>query len=193
MDNEIFKNITIENDRVVSTSWIKWIHFGVPDEVGPMRNWAIEFLQAFGHCKVCTSMDACYYAEKEKPEYPQHSRCDCLIKAIPYSLVEESFKIIFDLEKFTEYIFNKDNKNNNGKFELFTSWGYDVTDSEYLITEMSRQAKEKFLRGEYLISGNTGYGTNIRIFMNIGGKTFWSGWQILPRGVIRCNTPYADK
>ena len=193
MGNELFNNITMEEGRIINSEWIEWIHFGVPDETGAVREMVKMYLQAFGHCLVCTSMDACYYAVKESPEYPFHPKCDCEYKRIPYSVVESEFGLIFDLEKFTKYIFDKTNKNNNGKFDLFTRWGYDINDSEMLIKEMSRQAKERFLKGEYIITGNTGHGTTIRIFMNLDGKTFWSGWQILPRGVIRCTTPYADK
>lgn len=188
----IFDDVTFDSGGVRNTAWVEWVHWGVPDEPGLFREAARLFLFAFGHCLVCSAMDACYYASNNKPSFPYHKHCDCLNYQVPYEVVVDNFKIDFPIEKFTKYIFNKDNPQNGGKYQLFTMWGYDIGDSNYLLEQISSQAKQKFLSGDYEIRECTKYGTSIKINVVVDGRSFGTGWMILSQGKLKNTTPYAS-
>ena len=188
----VFDFFTLEDDAILPTSWIEWYHQGIPDEVGPEREMVRLEMFAQDHCLECTSMDACYYAKAKMPDYRPHGGCHCKIFDVDFSVVKENAWVECDIKKFTEYIFNKGHPQNGGKYELFTSWGYDITDSEYLRDEIMSQAIDQYLSGNYEIRGNSGYGTIVKITVNVDGRIFGTGWIIQPKGGIKNTTPYAD-
>ena len=71
----IFSNIVYKDGEIVDNSWIKWIHFGVPDEEGAERELKRRNLAAALHCLCCTVLSGCYFAASNKPE--KHPNCDC--------------------------------------------------------------------------------------------------------------------
>ena len=81
---------------------------------------------------------------------------------------------------------------------MFESFGYTMEDSEWLKAEYERQAKQKYLNGDYIIRGlNPQYGQDINIVIElltpIGRRVeIISGWKVHPLGLITCNTPLAD-
>ena len=86
----------------------------------------------------------------------------------------------------------------NGKKKLFEEFGFSKSDSFHLKTEYERQAKEKYLNGDYIVRGlNPKYGQDINIVVELttpsGRKVeIISGWKVHPLGVLTCNTPLAD-
>ena len=87
----------------------------------------------------------------------------------------------------------------NGKYQLFTLWGYDIMDSEYLQQEFQRQAMIAYSTGIYELDKRDDYGQRINITITIKRKdngeyvTFQSGWMVYPDGRIVLVTPYGDR
>ena len=123
-------------------SWVKWYHFGVPDEEGEKRKLKQEDLALLSHCKNCTALSGCYFISSNHPTYPQHFHCDCLL--LPVSVSYDSLTAYCDIRKLTEYIFRYDNS--RGKNYLFEDWGYNIGDAENLKEELERQAKRKIFK-----------------------------------------------
>jgi hypothetical protein len=99
--------------------------------------------------------------------------------------------------KFSGYVFSEKYEK-NGKKALFEGLGFRINDSEWLKAEYERQAREKYLNGDYIIRGlNPQYGQDINIVIELTTPTgrdvqIISGWKVHPLGVITCNTPLAD-
>lgn len=76
---------------------------------------------------------------------------------------------------------------------------YTVEDAKWLQTEMERQAREKYLLGEYELGKLNRYGQRINITIVIprrdqhGMVSFTSGWMVKPNGELLLNTPYGGK
>lgn len=72
-------------------------------------------------------------------------------------------------------------------------------DARRLQSEMERQAKERYLTGDYILGelDKDGQRINIRIEVprkNGGGiVSFMSGWMAHPNGKLRLVTPYGGK
>lgn len=87
----------------------------------------------------------------------------------------------------------------HGKEKLFAEWGYTVDDARWLQAEMERQAREKYLAGEYDLGKLNDKGQRISIRIEIPRKTgdgtvsFVSGWMVYPNGRIQLITPYGGK
>lgn len=93
------------------------------------------------------------------------------------------------MRKFTEYIFN-DKYRNNGKSKLFGLLGFLIDDSEYLKTEYENQARNQYLKGNYVLGKLDRYGQRITITITLrNGVKFESGWLVHPLGLIVCTTP----
>ncbi len=99
------------------------------------------------------------------------------------------------MDKFVGYIFKPEKS--KGKTELFESWGYTIEDSEKLKSEFEKQAKEKYLIGDYSLRLLNYYGQRITISIelkttnkNVKIKT---GWMVHPLGLITCATPYSGE
>lgn len=185
----IFDNFVYKDGKIVDNSFVKWFHFGVPDEQGEERERQRKQLAFFLHCLCCTALSGCYFATNNKPK--KHPNCDCGEFSIPKPISEA--KAICDIRKFTEYIFNEKYAN-KGKNKLFALLGFFKEDSDYLQTEYEKQAKKKYLNGEYVLGKLDKYGQRISITININmanrtGINFVSGWLVHPLGVITCTTP----
>ena len=173
-------------------SWIKWYHFGVPDEEGSKRESARERLEQYNHCKVCTVLSGCYFVSENHPKYPQHLHCDCLL--LPTAVSEDKVTAYCDIRKFTEYIFRFDNS--KGKNYLFEEWGYTIGDSENLKEELERQAKEKYINGDNTLQLLNEYGQRITITISLQDQNkndiiIKTGWMVHPLGRITCSTVFS--
>lgn len=173
-------------------SWVKWYHFGVPDEEGEERESIRDDLADLGHCKICTALSGCYFASDNHPEYPQHLHCDCLL--LPISVSEGEITAYCDIRKFTEYIFRFDKS--KGKSFLFEEWGYNIGDSENLKEELEQQAKAKYLSGDYTLQLLNEYGQRITIAIvlqdqNKNDIIIKTGWMVRPLGRITCSTVFS--
>ena len=79
------------------------------------------------------------------------------------------------------------------------SRGYTVDDARWLQTEIERQAREKYIDGEYELGKLDAFGQRINITIELprkdkeGTVTFVSGWMIEPNGKLKLNTPYGGK
>jgi len=54
-----------------------------------------------------------------------------------------------DYGKFIPYLFNTNGAYTHNKEKLFKEWGYSAEDSSWLQGEIERQAREKYILGEY--------------------------------------------
>ena len=75
--------------------------------------------------------------------------------------------------------------------------GFNIEDSHELKREFEKQAKEKYMLGDYTLKNLDIYGQNINIsiVINKNGRSveFKSGWKVYPEGLLNCNTPMGDK
>lgn len=87
----------------------------------------------------------------------------------------------------------------NGKRQLFEEWGYTVDDARRLQAEIERQAREKYISGDYILGklDKNGQRISIRVVIprrdRIGNVSFITGWMVYPNGKIRLTTPYEGK
>lgn len=64
---------------------------------------------------------------------------------------------------------------------------------------MERQAREKYISGEYTLGKLNIFGQRTNIVIEIprkdgsGTVTFTSGWMVEPNGKLKLNTPYGGK
>lgn len=182
----VFDNFEIVDEEIVNNKWIEWFHYGIPNEMGIWRNLAIISSLVFGHCRKCTSLDGCYFVERNMPDQPLHDNCDCSKIEKDINEVKFSIKADCDIRKFTEYIF----KYNNGKKEIFTKWGYNINDSELLKQEFEKQAEKEYKQGNYKLKNLEKHGQCIAIKINLKGNIFYSGWLIYPEGLLKNTTPF---
>lgn len=102
-------------------------------------------------------------------------------------------------EKFAKYALDPTNPRNKGKSLMFESWGYTVTDSEWLMNEYQKQARSKYIQGEYTLGVLNMHGQRISIRITLprkngtGTVTYTTGWIVEPSGRIRLVTPYGGK
>ena len=195
----IFDRFVYKDGEIVDNRFVKWVHWGVPDEEGEEREKVRERLKGLGHCSPCTVLSGCYFVKPKLPKRKAdgdgllHPHCDCSLKNLSNPIVQ-AYCVI---GKFSGYIFSEKYAK-NGKKALFESFGYTIENSEWLKTEYERQAKQKYANGDYLIRGlDPKYGQDINIVIDLTTSTgrnvqFISGWKVHPLGLITCNTPLAD-
>lgn len=171
--------------------WVKWFHSGIPDELEWQRKITRAIAAIFGHCMECTALSGCFFKDdiSRCPEYPRHTNCDCkkINTGAPRALA------YCDINKFIGYIFS-DKYASNGKRDLFEQLGFTDQDSEFLKSEYERQAREKYISGNYRLGKIDSNGPRMNIEINFahpdrGLVSFVSGWMIRPNGQITCNTP----
>jgi len=180
-----------KNGRIYYNKWIEWIH--LYNYVGIEREVVEEYIAvALRHCASCMALSGCYFFKGVMPKYPLHPHCDCKIMDIDINWVKKKAKAECKIEKFTEYIFT-DEEQSKGKKALFESWGFDISDSEYLKNEFCRQALENYLSGNYKLKKLDGEGQRLAIPITLKNKTFNSGWLLKPEGLIINTTPYGGK
>lgn len=195
----IFDNFIYKDGEIIDNNWVKWFHWGVPDEEGREREKTRNRLEGLGHCKECSVLSGCYFVKSRLPKKKAegdgllHPNCDCKLNGIakPNGKVTASCPI----EKFTRYIFSDEEKYLlNGKRELFESLGLGKEDSEYLKMEFDVQAKQKYLNGDYTIGKLDEHGQRISITITVDSPTkkninLVTGWMVYPLGKIVCTTP----
>ena len=85
------------------------------------------------------------------------------------------------------------------KEKLFAEWGYSAEDAHWLQSEMERQAREKYVSGNYQLGNLNLFGQRINIRIEIPRKDGWgtvsfiSGWMVKPNGKLELTTPYGGK
>ena len=188
----IFDNLMEVGGTIINAQWIEWFHWGVPNELGDERERSQIRLAIWRHCRNCTALDGCYFSIFNLPKFPAHQNCDCEILLLSKDKLLKNIDATCKIEKFSDYIFGTLGKE-NGKFDLFTSWGYTKDDAIRLAGEFSRQGAEKYVRGDYKLRQNGEHGQLIAIMIELGGKVFYSGWMVEPEGKIRLVTPFAGR
>lgn len=163
--------------------WVKWIH------------------EPFGifHCIECLQLDGCWFKQDNTPIWPHHDRCHCRLEEVDYLTVLMNASTVSDYRKFDPYLFNTNGLQTHNKEKLFTEWGYTVEDSRWLQAEIERQAREKYIAGEYILGKLNWNGQRISIRITIprkdgsGDVSFITGWMVEPNGKLRLTTPYGGK
>ena len=167
----------------LENSWVKWVH-----EV-----------DGIVHCFECLQLDDCYFMEMNAPECPLHEKCHCHLESIDYAIVQRCATANSNYKKFDPYLFNTNQAYFHGKEKLFAKWGYTVEHAKWLQTEMERQAREKYIIGDYVLGRLDVFGQRIKITIEIPKRTgegtvsFISGWMVQPKGELKLNTPYGGK
>ncbi len=165
------------------TPWVEWRHIS----------------KGKTHCPTCLKLDKCWFAKVNMPMLPQHMFCHCTVVPKSTLTVQREAKAVSPNEKFISYILDKNHPHNKGRAAMFESWGYTKKDSDWLAEEYSRQAKKKYVAGEYVLGDLNEHGQRINIQIaiprrdGIGIVTFKTGWLVDPCGKIRLVTPYGGK
>lgn len=164
-------------------NWIKWIHRNMSEN----------------HCDICLRLDECWFSYDNKPTYPHHQYCHCILEPLSYDEVLNKATSISDYSKFDPYLFDPENLYQHGKQKMFENWGYTIEDSQWLKEEFEKQALEKYVSGEYKLGLLNKYGQRISIRIEIPRKdkkdtvSFISGWMVWPNGKINLSTPYGGE
>ena len=130
---------------------------------------------------------------------PHHPDCHCTLDPIPYTIVVSNAAAHSAYSKFDPYLFNTRGEHPHGKDKLFHEWGYTVVDAFWLQKEIERQAREKYVSGNYELGRLNFAGQRISIRIEIprrngdGTVSFISGWMVEPTGEIRLTTPYGGE
>ena len=127
------------------------------------------------------------------PKYRQHPNCQCRLEKIAKPIPYITANATYDIRKFTGYIFS--DKYDDGKKELFESWGYTIEDSGYLQQLYVSQALQKYCDGGYVFKG-VEYYARIEIVIELpsnngGVQRIKTGWSLLPKGEIKMATPFS--
>lgn len=166
-----------------SAKLVKWIH-----EV-----------DGIFYCLTCLKLHERWFAENKAPLCPQHENCHCRLEVIDYAVVLMNARANSDYSKFDPYLFDPENYYKHGKNKAFESWGYSIGDACWLQTEMERQAREKYISGDYELGKLNCQGQRISIRIEIprrdqeGTVSFITGWMVYPNGEIKMATPYGGK
>lgn len=163
--------------------WVQWTHHN----------------EGKTHCDECLRLDGCWFEKYHTPTWPHHPFCHCTLDPIDYAVVLKNIAAHSDYTKYDPYLFDPEGFYKHGKNKAFESWGYTVSDSQWLKDEIERQASEKYALGEYLLGVLNKYGQHISIRIEIprkdgtGKVSFITGWTVYPNGEIKLNTPYGGK
>lgn len=165
------------------SQWVQWIHHQ----------------EGKTHCMECLMLNRCFFMDGNYPKYPHHKFCHCTLEEVDYAVVVENASAYSDYSKFDPYLFNTTGVYKHNKEKLFKEWGYTVDDARWLQAEMERQAREKYISGNYQLGKLNIYGQRIDVVIEIPRKdtgetvTFVSGWMVEPKGKLKLNTPYGGK
>ncbi|MBE6972370.1 MAG: hypothetical protein E7440_00570 [Ruminococcaceae bacterium] len=166
-----------------SPGWVQWMHHP----------------QGKTHCAECLLLDGCFFTEETHPPCPHHPFCHCTLEPIDYAFVLGNARVHSDYGKFDPYLFNTTGTYTHNKEKLFNEWGYYAEDASWLQAEIEKQAREKYLSGDYTLGklNERGQLLNIRILIprkNTPERvSFITGWMIMPNGTLKLNTPYGGK
>ena len=104
-----------------------------------------------------------------------------------------------NIQLYVSYLFDPKNFYKHGKNKAFESWGYTISDSEWLQNEIEKQGKQQYLLGNYELGVLNMRGQRISIRVTIprkkgtGEVSFVTGWMVNPGREIKLNTPYGGK
>ena len=187
----VLEELIIVNDEgdIVSNKWIEWKHNLIPNKPEWLRIILQNLMALLSHCIVCSTLDGCYFVERNMPSFPLHDKCDCNKKDIAYSNVKNKAISECDIRKFTDYIF-ADNLNSKGKNKIFYDMGFTKDDATYLKNEFCKQSLEAYLRGDYILKNLDYRGQRLAIPIKLNGYNFYSGWMMYPEGKIKNTTPF---
>ena len=163
--------------------WVKWEHH----------------MDGILHCIDCLQLDGCYFTFINAPAWPHHDNCHCTLEAIDFAVVQRNARATSSYLKFCPYLFNTNGAYSHRKEKLFAEWGYTADDAKWLQAEMERQAREKYVAGDYRLGKLNIFGQRIDIIIEIPRKTglgtvsFTSGWMVEANGKLTLNTPYGGK
>ena len=163
--------------------WVKWSHHS----------------QGPNCCQECLMLDGCWFPLENAPTWPHHPHCHCTLDPIDYAVVLVNAAAYSDYSKFDPYLFNTHGQYTHTKEKLFAQWGYTVQDAHWLQAEMEKQAREKYIAGDYTLGKLDIRGQRISIRISIprkdgtGNVSFLTGWMVLPNGQLKLNTPYGGK
>ena len=107
------------------------------------------------HCGSCLSLHKCGFVFEKAPVSPLHEKCHCTTVAIPATQV---------------------------KNKAFESWGYTVSDSEWLQKEIEKQGKLQYLLGNYELGALNMRGQRISIRVTILRKKEQEKYPLLQVG-----------
>jgi len=163
--------------------WLQWIHH----------------FEGKTHCQECLMLDGCFFQQGKAPPCPHHPYCHCTLEEVEHETVLSNASAYSDYSKFDPYLFDPNNFYKHGKNQAFESWGYSISDSLWLKSEMEKQALEKYLSGNYELGKLDKNGQRINIRIEIprkrgsGTVSFISGWMAYPNGRLKLTTPYGGK
>ncbi len=163
--------------------WVRWTHHA----------------EGKTHCEECLMLDGCWFSKNNAPPCPHHPFCHCTLDPIDYTAVMMNAAANSAYSKFDPYLFDPEHSYKHGKNRAFESWGYTITDSQWLKDEIEKQALEKYLSGNYALGklDSRGQRINIRVTIprkyELGSVSFITGWMVMPDGKLKLNTPYGGK
>ncbi len=163
--------------------WVQWTHHN----------------EGKTHCEECKRLDGCWFQKYNSPTWPHHTFCHCTLDPIDYEVVITDAAAVSDYSKFDPYLFNTNGGYTHNKEKLFIEWGYTAEDSEWLKAEIERQAREKYISGDYKLGKLNDKGQRISIRITISRRdtgaevSFITGWMVYPNGRIQMTTPYGGK
>ena len=156
-------------------SWVKWTHHS----------------EGKSHCDECLKLDGCFFTENNHPAWPHHPFCHCTLDPVEYTVVLMNAASYSDYRKFDPYLFNTHGQYTHTKERVFAQWGYTVEDAHWLQVEMEKQAKERYVTGDYTLGKLDIRGQRISIRITIpkkdgtGNVSFLTGWMVLPNGQLK--------
>jgi hypothetical protein len=112
----------------------------------------------------------CWFVFEKAPVSPLHEKCHCTTVAIPASQVRSNAVAKSDYSKYNPYLFDPKNFYKHGKNKAFESWGYTISDSEWLQNEIEKQGKQQYLLGNYELGVLNMRGQRISIRVTIPRK-----------------------
>jgi len=174
---------TILVQKANISAWVQWMHHP----------------EGKTHCEECLRLDRCWFLQSNAPPCPHHPYCHCTLEPIDYAFVLRNAAALSDYSKFDPYLFNTTGTYPHNKEKLFKEWGYTVDDAHWMQTEIERQAREKYISGEYQLGKLNDKGQRISIRITIPRKdngnavSFIKGWMVYPNGRIQLTTPYGGK
>ena len=175
--------IILARKSIGDSNWVKWVHHS----------------QGPNCCQECVRLNGCLFSEDKAPIWPHHPNCHCTLDPIDYSTVLLVASAQSEYSKFDPYLFNTIGLYPHKKEKLFAQWGYTVDDARWLQAEIERQAREKYLAGEYTLGVLNDKGQRISIRVSIPRRdngeivSFITGWMVYPDGRIQLTTPYGGK
>ncbi|MBQ9103523.1 MAG: hypothetical protein IJY57_00320 [Clostridia bacterium] len=139
-------------------------------------------------CALCVALNDTVFKNNNKPEY-YHRNCKC--QNTKYELT--TVKLDFPISKITKYLFQ-----DKSKKELMKNMGYDISDADFIYKIIADNAKDKFLKGDYLLGVLNCNGQKVNIILELYGKKdkknklyrFKTGWTAYPNGCLHNNTPF---